>query len=146
MDLKSQRRMASEIMKTGVNRVWVDPSESAKISEAITKQDVRLLISNGLLRALPVQGVSKARAKIIKEQKKKGRQKGQGSRKGTKNTRTPKKETWMKAIRAIRKELKSLRESEKITVPEYRRLYTWATAGRIKDKAYLKLQIKKLRE
>ncbi len=146
MDLKSQRRMAAEIMKTGTTRVWINPEDIAKVNEAITKQDVRNLVNNGLICAHPIKGTSNSRAKIKKVQKKKGRQKGQGSRKGTKNTRTPTKEKWMKAIRAIRKELKTLRDAEKITVREYRQLYSWATAGRIKDKAYLKLQIKKLRE
>ena len=46
MNLSYQRRVAATVLKCGVNRVWVDdrPEVQERISEAVTRDDVRLLI------------------------------------------------------------------------------------------------------
>ncbi len=146
MDLRNKRRMASEVLGVGVTRVWMDPLKLREISGAITKNDIRKLVAEGTLKALPVQGISTARAKIKKIQKKKGRSAGHGRRKGPRGARTPRKEAWMKAIRAIRRTLVEYREAKKITPKEYRRLYNMADSGVFKTKAYLKLYIQKMKE
>lgn len=138
--------MASEVLGIGVTRVWMDPLKSAEIAGAITKNDIRKLVAEGTLKALPVQGISTARAKLKKIQKKKGRSSGHGRRKGPASARTPRKEAWMKAIRAIRKMLVEYRDEKKITPTEYRVLYNMADSGVLKTKAYLKLYIHKMKE
>ena len=43
-DLSSQRRLASQILKIGKNRVWVDPERMSDVEGAITREEVRKLI------------------------------------------------------------------------------------------------------
>jgi large subunit ribosomal protein L19e len=137
MDLKNQRRMASELLKCGVNRVWIDPNRSEDISDAITRADVRILINSGAIAARQKKGVSRGRAEFEKAQKRKGRQSGHGSRRGKKGARKPSKERWMQSIRPIRLKLKELRDTGKIDPATYRIYYLKAKGGVFKSRSHL---------
>lgn len=137
MDLKNQRRMAAEILKCGVNRVWIDPNKIEDVAEAVTRGDVRSMINSGTIRALQKKGVSRGRARLYSSKKAKGHHRGHGSRKGAKKARSPKKEAWMKTIRPIRRQLKELRDEGKITREVYRKFYLKAKGGAFKSKAHL---------
>ncbi len=137
MNLKNQRRMAAELLKCGVNRVWVDPNRSEDISDAITRADVRILINSGAIVARQKKGVSRGRAEFEKAQKRKGRQSGHGSRRGKKGARKPSKERWMQAIRPIRLKLKELRDTGKIDPATYRSYYLKAKGGVFKSRSHL---------
>lgn len=136
-DLKSQRRMAAEIMDVGENRVWIDPEHTDKVAEAITRNDIRNLVEGGTIDKKDVKGTSNARAKKIKKQKGKGQRKGHGSRKGAKNARKSNKDKWMEQIRAIRTRLKEMREEDEVTSEEYRDLYDKAKGGFFRDVKHL---------
>ena len=84
MNLSYQKRIASDLLKCGVHRVWVDdrPEVQEKISEAVTKDDVRVLIVQRFIRKHQKKGISRGRAKVMAIQRAKGRRRGQGSRKG----------------------------------------------------------------
>jgi large subunit ribosomal protein L19e len=142
MNLKNQRRMASELLKCGVNRVWVDPNRSEDVSDAITRADVRILINSGTIVARQKKGVSRGRAEFEKAQKRKGRQSGHGSRRGKKGARKPSKERWMQAIRPIRRKLKELRDTGKIDPATYRIYYLKAKGGVFKNKTHLVSHLK----
>jgi large subunit ribosomal protein L19e len=142
MNLKNQRRMASELLKCGVNRVWVDPNRSEDVSDAITRADVRILINSGTIVARQKKGVSRGRAEFEKAQKRKGRQTGHGSRRGRKGARKPSKERWMQAIRPIRRKLKELRDTGKIDPSTYRIYYLKAKGGVFKNKSHLVSHLK----
>jgi len=81
-DLKSQRRLAAKIIGCGENRVWMDPDQQGEIAEAITREDVRELVEQGLIREKRKKGVSRGRARERDEKRAYGHQKGQGKRKG----------------------------------------------------------------
>lgn len=142
MNLKNQRRMASELLKCGVNRVWVDPNRSEDVSDAITRADVRTLINSGTIVARQKKGVSRGRAEFEKAQKRKGRQSGHGSRRGKKGARKPSKERWMQAIRPMRRKLKELRDTGKIDPATYRIYYLKAKGGVFKNKTHLVSHLK----
>ena len=72
-DLKSQRRLASQILKIGQNRVWINPEHMSDVESAITREEVRKLIHEKVIVSLPEKGVSRSRAKVIREKKRKGR-------------------------------------------------------------------------
>ena len=137
MDLKNQKRVAAEILKCGGTRVWIDPNRLEDASDAITRADIRTLIASGTIAAKQKKGVSRGRANYAKAQKKKGRRRGQGSRKGKKHARKRSKETWMQAIRPIRKRLKELRDEKKIDTATYRRYYLKAKGGVFKSRPHL---------
>ena len=75
--------------------------------------------------------------KKLKNKKQKVR-KGRGSIKGAKKARTPKKKAWMTTIRALRKDLKEMREEEVIDATTYRKLYKMAKGGAFRSKSYMR--------
>ncbi|RLI07979.1 50S ribosomal protein L19e, partial [Candidatus Bathyarchaeota archaeon] len=80
MNLRSRRRMAAEVLGVGESRIWIDPEYLDVVADVITKEEVRRLIHEGIIRVKPEAGVSRARARRIRAQKKKGRRRGPGSR------------------------------------------------------------------
>ncbi len=142
MNLKPQRRMAADILKCGENRVYFDPYLIEDVSLAITREDVRNLIKQGVIQKKYKKGISNYRKNINHARKKKGRARGLGKRKGTKHARTPKKRAWIRRIRPIRRELKKLRERKLITISNYRKLYRNAKGGMFTSVAQLNRYIK----
>lgn len=137
MDLKNQRRLASEILGCGENRVWIDPTRMEDVAEAITRSDVRALINSKAIKAKQKAGISRGRTRYQQEQKRKGKRRGHGSRKGAKKARAPKKKTWINSIRPIRSQLKEYRNQGRIDSGTYRKLYRRAKGGMYRSKARL---------
>ena len=138
MNLTTQKRLAASILKVGLNRVWIDPERMEEVSMAITREGVKQLINNGAIKAKPQKGISSYRSKKLAEQKKKGKRKGRGSVKGAKKARNPKKQEWMTTIRALRKDLKEMRDANEIDATTYRKLYIMAKGGAFRSKSYMK--------
>ncbi|MBM4240117.1 MAG: 50S ribosomal protein L19e [Euryarchaeota archaeon] len=138
MNLTTQKRLAAEILKVGVNRVWLDPNNIEEVSRAITRESVKKLIENKMIMSKPQRGISSYRSKKIAQQKKKGRRKGHGSIKGAKGARNPKKKVWMTTIRALRKDMKDMRDNREINKTTYRKLYKMAKGGAFRSKSYMK--------
>ncbi len=144
-DLANQRRLASEVLGIGVNRVWFDPEASKDISTALTREDIRKLIEEKKITARAIKGVSRGRARKVDETRAYGHRKGHGSRSGAKGARMPRKEQWVKKIRALRDQLKELKENKTIDVPTYRNLYVKAKGGEYRSRAHLKAQVELLK-
>lgn len=142
--ITNQKRMAAQILSkkegrtVGVHRVWINPDYLDEVSTAVQKDDIRQLIEDGLIKAKPIKGISKGRARRAAAQKAKGRRKGPGSRKGTRNSRDPKKNRWMRLIRAQRRVLKDLRGDETLTPSEYRYYYRKAKGGSYRSVAHMR--------
>ena len=137
MKLKMQKRIAAEIMDVGENKVWMDPDRVDEISTAITKNDIRLLIDDGAIESENKKSVSRSRARKRDDQKKKGRQSGPGTRKGSKEGRKSEKEEWMGNVRALRRKLKELRDEDVIDSSLYRELYNKVKGGAFRSKSHL---------
>jgi large subunit ribosomal protein L19e len=141
-DLKSQRRLAAQILKIGQNRVWIDPERIEDAEGAITRDEVRKLVHEGTIRSKPEQGISRGRGRILHLKKKKGRRSGAGSRTGSPHARISKKEAWMSKIRALRKRLRLLKAKKIIPEGEYGKLYRMAGSGRFESVADLERYLK----
>lgn len=129
MSLRSQRRLAADLLKVGVSRVWIDPDRLEDVDAAITRDEIRRLIGEGVIRASAEIGVSRARARLTHEKRKKGRGRGAGSRKGKSTATTPRKKTWMIKVRAMRSAIRDLRDHRIITKQVYRVLYRMVKGG-----------------
>jgi large subunit ribosomal protein L19e len=129
-DLKSQRRLAAQILKVGKNRVWMNPENIDDVDTAITRDEIRKLIHEGVIKPLPNRGVSRGRARTVHAEKKKGKRSGPGSRTGSPHARISRKEAWITKIRALRKKLRELKTGRIITESNYRKLYKMAKSGR----------------
>jgi large subunit ribosomal protein L19e len=141
MDLKTQKRLAAELLKCSADRVQFDPARLHDIKEGITKSDMRLLISDGLVTAKPIKGTSRVRARKTQEQKRKGLRRGPGSKKGTANANENKKEKWMAKVRAQRAFLQELKEKKLIANATFRELYLKSKGGFFRSKRHIKLFI-----
>lgn len=138
MNLKTQKRMAAEILGVGEGRVWLDPERASEVSTAITKADIRQLINDGAIEAKSKESVSRGSAREKDEQKDKGRRSGPGRRKGSKGGRKPEKEEWMDKVRALREELRDLRDEGTIDSSLYRDLYKRVKGGSFRSRSHLR--------
>ena len=129
--LRLQKRIAADILKVGVNRVWIDPEKINEVKNVITKAEIRKLINRGVIKALP--------EKMKKPKVEKKKRKGPGRRKGA---RKRGKEDWMRTVRPLRKMIKELRDTGKITKGQYRRLYMLIKGGMFRSRAHLRLYLK----
>jgi len=139
MSLRSQRRLAAEILKVGKNRIWIDPEKIDEVETAITREEIKKLIHEKVIQPAPEKGVSRSRAQILHMKKKKGLRKGPGKRS---KSRVSKKDVWMKKIRAMRRRLRELKGKRVITENTYRRFYKMAGSGTFESIAELERHIK----
>ena len=119
--LKTQRRIASNVLDVGEGRIWLDPLKFKDIKEAITRADIESLISKGVIKKKELKGQSRSRARVLHEKKKRGHRKGIGSRRGEKSARMA--FEWIDKVRALRNELFKQRKQGKIDQKEFRQLY-----------------------
>jgi len=59
MDVSMQKRLAADILKVGISRVRIKPEELERVADAITRDDVRILIDEGAIYAVKKKGISK---------------------------------------------------------------------------------------
>ncbi|MEM2963565.1 MAG: 50S ribosomal protein L19e [Candidatus Anstonellales archaeon] len=129
MTMKTAKRIASDILGVGISSIRIKPESIKKVSEALTREDIRSLIKDGSIYRLPRKGVCRIRAKKKHTQIKKGRRRGLGSRKGKQTAREMKKRKWILLIRAERKYLRNLLLKKQITNKTYRKVYLMAKGG-----------------
>ena len=128
-DLSLQRRLAADILGVGESRIWIDPTKTDKVAQAITREDVRKLIKEGIIQARPVHPPSRGRWRERHQARRKGRHRGPGRRKGAASARRDPKEEWMHRIRKMRRFLRWLRDHGIIDRRTYRQLYRWTKGG-----------------
>lgn len=141
MRLKSQRRLAAQLLKIGENRVWFDEDRLEEVKEAITKVDIKKLIKDLAIQARLQKSISGFRRRKKYLQKRKGRQQGQGSRKGTRNARHPAKREWITKMRLQRSLLKKLRDKKIIDPKNYRKLYMRSKGGFFRSRRHVLLYL-----
>jgi large subunit ribosomal protein L19e len=128
-DLSAQKRLAADVLDVGENRVWFDPDAQGEIVDAITREDVRELVEDGLIQAKDAKGNSRGRARERDAKRSYGHRTGPGTRKGRAGARENSKDAWKSRIRAQRRTLRELRDSGDLSPSEYRELYDMAKGG-----------------
>ena len=141
MQITNQKKMAAQLLKCGVHRVWINPSYLDQVAQSVQKEDIREAIDNGWIKARAIKGTSRVRALKRASQKQKGRRKGQGKRSGTANARNPRKQRWMATIRAQRRTLKEMREEGILERSQYRHYYLKAKGGSYRSISHMKAQM-----
>ena len=140
-DLTAQRRLAADVLDVGQNRVWFDPDRQGDIADAITREDVRDLVAEGVIQADEKRGNSRGRARERAKKRAYGHQKGHGTRKGKAGARESEKQSWTSRIRAQRRKLSELRSEGEITPEQHNRLYDMAGGGEFDSVADLERYI-----
>ena len=123
-------------MKAGRSRLWINPEEFGRVESAITKEEIRKLIHEGVIVTKRERGVSRGRHRA-KTRKKKGR--GPGSKKGSIHNR---KRIWVNKIRTLRFRLKELKDKKIITPKIYRKLVLLAKGGTFRSISHLNEYLK----
>ncbi len=139
MELTVQKRLAAQILRCSPERVVFNPEQLAEIKEGITKGDIRSFIKKKIITVIKKVGISRYRAKARQIQRKKGRQRGYGTRKGTKNARLSQKRQWINRIRVQRDFLKELRDKKIIQAQTYHLMYMKAKGGFFRSIRHLKI-------
>jgi large subunit ribosomal protein L19e len=130
-DLRAKRRMAADILGIGETRIRLDPAETERLEDAITRGSVRSLIKEGVIWVEQKKGISRGRARV-RRQKAKARGKGTGSKEGAKYARLSRKEAWVKRVRALRRRLKIKKARGEIHNDIFWQIYTQIGVGQVR--------------
>ncbi len=136
-NLKIQKRLASQILKVGTGRVWINPEKTGLVETAITRESLAKLISEGVIKKRKVKGTSRARARI-RHFKRKKRSRTPGNKKGSKYSIVSRKRRWVMKTRALRKFIKELKGRRKISNEVYRKLYRMISGGYFTSRTHVK--------
>jgi large subunit ribosomal protein L19e len=128
----------------GLSRIKFDSESTNDIADAITRANIRSLISSGAITIKSAKGTSRGRAKYKKIQKGK-RGTTTGSKKGRKGARVGKKEVYVKKVRALRHRLKVAKDRKEITNPEFWNLYRKVSGNTIRNIAHLRSLIDEIK-
>ena len=141
MMLRSQKRIAAAVLKCSPKKVKFDSEKAEEIKSSITKRDMKTLVEQGIVKKTKSNQQSRVRARLRASQKSRGRRKGHGTRKGSSNSRLPRKKAWISKIRLQRSFLRTLRAKKEISQQNYRDLYMKSKGGFFRSKRHLELYI-----
>ena len=137
VNLKSKKQLVSRIVGVGVNRVRFDNDHLDDIADAITRDDIRSLITANTITIKSFTGTSRGRAKTKKIQKSK-RGATQGSKKGRKGAREGKKTVYVNKVRALRYVLKIAKDRKEIDNDTFKSIYKKIGGNTIRNRAHLR--------
>ncbi len=139
--MRTQKRLAASLLKCSTNKIRFDQSRLEDIKKAITRNDILRLINQKAINYAAENSHSRGPARKIAYQKKKGRQVGHGSRKGTANARLPEKAEWIKKVRLQRRFIRQLKDKSLLSTANYAVLYSKIKGGFFRNLRHLKLHL-----
>lgn len=132
MNLKNKKKLIARVLKVGVDRVILDQNRMEEIKEAITRQDIKDLKKQGIIK----MRVKKGKKKKMKRKTKK--------RAGSIKKRVKRrKQDYVKITRKLRDYIKNLKGKKEITTEQYKKLRKRIRARDFRDLAHLREAIKK---
>jgi large subunit ribosomal protein L19e len=139
MEPRKARELAARLLKVGEGRVFIDPQNLAKVSEAMTKDDIRGLIAERIIKKKQAFEQSKGRARKLKAKRQKGRRRGKGKKLGTKKVRSEQRTRWINSVRVQRKTLKELKQKNPLAVEKanYSEVYKKIKGNYFRGKRHL---------
>jgi large subunit ribosomal protein L19e len=137
VNLKAKKRLVSRITGVGVHRIRFDVDHLDDVADAITRENIRSLITANTIKIKSIVGTSRGRAHTKKAQKNK-RGTTQGSKQGRKGARVGKKEVYVAKVRSLRRLLKIAKDRKNLTNPEFWTLYKKVGGNTIRNKAHLR--------
>ncbi len=145
VNLKAKKRLASRVTGVGVHRIKFDTDHLDDVADAITRENIRSLITANTIRIKSFTGTSKGRAHTKKAQRNK-RGTTQGAKKGKKGARVGKKEVYVAKVRALRRLLKIAKVRKDLTNPEFWILYKKVGGNTVRNKAHLRTLMEQIKE
>jgi len=145
VNLRAKKRLVSRVTGVGIHRIRFDTDHLIDIADAITRANIRSLITANTIKIKPFTGTSKGRAHFKKAQRNK-RGTTQGSKKGRKGARVGKKTVYVAHVRALRRLLKIAKDRKDLTNPEFWTLYKKVGGNTVRNKAHLRALMDEIRE
>jgi len=139
--MNSKKILAAKILKVSPGKVRFAPGAQAEVQKAITRGDMRGLIAVHKVTVATGNEHSRAGARKIRRQRRKGRHQGRGSKKGGQHSIVSSKDLWVGRIRVQRNFLQELRDKELISSQTYRSLYLKSKGGFFRNKRHIKLYL-----
>jgi len=140
VNLRTKKLLVSRMYGVGIKRVSFDSEHLDDIADAITRENIRSLLTANTIKIKPIVGTSRGRAKVKKIQKKKRGVK-QGSKKGRKGARVGKKVVYVAKVRSLRYRLKIAKDRKEITNKEFWELYKKIGGNTVRNVAHLRALI-----
>lgn len=144
VNLRAKKRLVSRVAGVGKARIKFDTEREDDIADAITRDNIRGLITAGAITIKPAGGTSRGRSKVKKIQKKK-RGATPGSKKGRKGARVGKKQVYVKKVRSLRYRLKVAKDRKEITNPEFWSIYRKVGGNTVRNSAHLRTIIEEVK-
>ena len=145
VNLKSKKRLVSRIVGVGVNRVRFDNDHLDDVADAITRDNIRSLITANTIKIKGITGTSRGRARLAKIQKRK-RSVKQGSKKGTKGARgIGKKTAYVIKVKSLRYRLKIAKDRKEITNKEFWNIYKKIAGNTVRNIAHMRTLIEEIK-
>jgi len=144
VNLSAKKRLVSRMTGAGIKRIKFDVDHLDDVADAITRQQVRSLITANTIRIKQIVGTSRGRAQAKKIQKKK-RGMTQGSKKGRKGARVGKKEVYVTKVRSLRRRLKIAKDRKEITNKNFWEIYTKIRGNTVRNIAHLRTLIEEIK-
>ena len=136
VNLKAKKRLVSRITGAGIHRIWFDSDHEDDIADAITRDNIRSLITANTIKIKPFRGTSRGRAKQKKAQRHKRGIK-RGSKRGSRGARMGKKQVYVKKIRSLRYLLKVVKDRKEVTNEQFWSLYKKVGGNTVRNRAHL---------
>ena len=144
VNLKAKKRLAARVTGVGIHRIRFDTDHLTDIADAITRENIRSLITANTITIKPFTGTSKGRAHVKKAQRNK-RGTTQGSKQGRKGARVGKKEVYVAKVRSLRRLLKIAKDRKDLTNPEFWILYKKVGGNTVRNKAHLRTLMEEIK-
>jgi len=139
MSLEYVKELASKVAGVGKSRIYIDPQYYDRVSTVISREEVRKLIEDGIIKIKQKRGQVWRKEKIRKRRKRRG----PGSKKGKRIK--VKKEEYVLRVRGLRKFLRELYDRGAMDSETYRKLRMMIKAGVIRSKSRIKSYLEQLK-
>ena len=144
VNLRAKKRLVARVTGVGVHRVRFDADHLEDVADAITRENIRSLITANTIKIKSFTGTSRGRAHTKKAQRNKRGTK-QGSKQGRKGARVGKKEAYVAKVRSLRRLLKIAKDRKDLTNPEFWLLYKKVGGNTVRNKAHLRSLMEEIR-
>lgn len=143
INLRDKRELAARTLGVGANRLRFEPEYMEDVIDAITRDDIRSLVTARTIYIVEKKGTSRGRARA-KHLKNKKRGRGPGSKKGRKTAREGKKQIWVKKVRALRRHIKIMKSRGDIDKKAFWSLYKKINGGQVRSLSHLRELVKEV--
>lgn len=142
--MNPKKKLAGKVLNISPKKIRFTSEAIEEIQKAITRSDIRKLVAEGKIFVSRGSRHSRAGARELASQKRKGRRGSRGSKKGSKYSLVTRKGQWISRVRVQREFIKELRDKKIISTSDYRGLYNKIKGGFFRNKRHIKLYLSEL--